>query len=56
MDLPIALEFAFYLACMAWVYSVLYWMDTDSDILRYSIYGLIPVALFIGAARAVFWF
>lgn len=56
MDLPIALEFAFYLACIAWVYSVLYWMDTDSDILRYSIHGLIPVALFIGAARAVFWF
>lgn len=56
MDLPIALELAFYLTCIAWVYSVLYWMDTDSDILRYSIYGLIPVALFIGAARAVFWF
>ena len=56
VDLPIALELAFYLTCIAWVYSVLYWMDTDSDILRYSIYGLIPVALFIGAARAVFWF
>ena len=56
MDLPIVLEFAFYLTCIAWVYCVMYWMDTDSDILRYSIYGLIPVALFIGAARAVFWF
>ena len=56
MDLPIVLEFAFYLTCIVWVYCVMYWMDTDSDILRYSIYVLIPVALFIGAARAVFWF
>lgn len=56
MDLPIALELAFYLTCIAWVYCVIYWMDTDSDILRYSMYGLMPVALFIGAARAVFWF
>ena len=45
MDLPTVLELAFYLTCIAWVYCVLYWMDTDSDILRYSIYGLIPVAL-----------
>ena len=56
VDLPTILELAFYLTCIAWVYCVMYWMDTDSDILRYSIYGLIPVALFIGAARAVFWF